>query len=139
MVKNLPEMQETQVPSLGREDPPEEEMATQSSIPAWRIPWTEEPGGLQSMGSQRDTTKCLNKGLCSLFPTFTFPVTCKVRPQASEEGAGGLECQIISLSRGGAEAAVSSASQFTGPQASGRLLVKAVATPECLLKALQDC
>ena len=39
--------------SLGQEDPPEEEMATQSSILAWRIPWTEEPGGLQSMGSQR--------------------------------------------------------------------------------------
>ena len=44
---------EMQVQSLGREDPLEEEMATHSSIPAWRIPWTEEPGGLQSMGSQR--------------------------------------------------------------------------------------
>ena len=49
-------MQETQVPSLGREDPLEEGMATHSSILAWNIPWTEEPGGLQSMGSQRDTT-----------------------------------------------------------------------------------
>ena len=39
--------------SLGREDPLEEEMATHSSVPAWRIPWTEEPGGLQSIGSQR--------------------------------------------------------------------------------------
>ena len=53
MVKNLPAMQETWVRSLGREDPLEKEMATHSSILAWRIPWTEEPGGLQSMGSQR--------------------------------------------------------------------------------------
>ena len=51
MVKNLTEMQETQ--SLGREDPPEEEMATNTSILAWTVPWTEKPGGLQSMGSQR--------------------------------------------------------------------------------------
>ena len=53
MVKNLPALQETQVQSLGQEDPLEEEMATHSSILAWRIPWTEEPGGLQSMGLQR--------------------------------------------------------------------------------------
>ena len=53
MVKNLPAMQETQVPSLGLEDLLEKRMATNSSILAWRIPWTEEPGGLQSMGSQR--------------------------------------------------------------------------------------
>ena len=53
MVKNLPALQETQVQSLGQEDPLEEEMATHSSILAWRIPWTEEPGGLKSMGSQR--------------------------------------------------------------------------------------
>ena len=46
-------MQETQVRSLSQEDPPEKEMTTHSSILAWRIPWTEEPGGLQSMGSQR--------------------------------------------------------------------------------------
>ena len=46
-------MQETWVQSLGWEDPLEEEMATHSSIPAWEIPWTEEPGGLQSMGSQK--------------------------------------------------------------------------------------
>ena len=46
-------MQETQVRSLGQEDPLEEEMATHSSILAWEIPWTEESGGLQSMGSQR--------------------------------------------------------------------------------------
>ena len=53
MVKNLPAVQETQVQSLGREDPLEKEMVTHSSTLAWRIPWTEEPGGLQLMGSQR--------------------------------------------------------------------------------------
>ena len=52
-VKNLPAVQETQVWSLGREDPLEKEMATHSSILAWRSPWTEESGWLQSMGSQR--------------------------------------------------------------------------------------
>ena len=52
-VKRLPAMQETQVQSLGWEDPLEKEMATHSSTLAWKIPWTEEPGGLQSMGSQR--------------------------------------------------------------------------------------
>ena len=53
MVKNLPAMQQTWVRSLGWEDPLEEEMATHSSVVAWRIPWTEEPGGLQAMGLQR--------------------------------------------------------------------------------------
>ena len=53
MIKNLPAVREMQVQSLGQEDPLEEEMATLSSILAWRIPWTEEPGGLQSMESQR--------------------------------------------------------------------------------------
>ena len=59
MVKNQPAMQETwvlqetQVRSLGQEDPLEKGMATHSSILAWRIPWIEEPGGVQSMGSQR--------------------------------------------------------------------------------------
>ena len=52
-VKNLPAMQETWVRFLGWEDPLEKEMATHSSIVAWKIPWTEESGGLQSMGSQR--------------------------------------------------------------------------------------
>ena len=53
MVKNLPAMQEIWVQSLGQENPLEKGMATYSSILAWRIPWTEEPGGLQSMGLQR--------------------------------------------------------------------------------------
>ena len=54
MVKNLPAMQETRVRSLGQEDPLEKGMATHCNILAWRIPWTEEPGGIQFMGSQRD-------------------------------------------------------------------------------------
>ena len=53
MLKNLPAIQETWVQSLGREDPQEKEMATHSSIRTWRIPWTEEPRGLQPVGSQR--------------------------------------------------------------------------------------
>ena len=53
MVKSLSAMQETGVQSLGQEDAPEKEMATRSSILAWRIPWTEEPGELQSLGSLR--------------------------------------------------------------------------------------
>ena len=53
MVKNLPTIQETQVQSLGREDPLEKEMATKFSILAWRIPWTKETDRLQSMGLQR--------------------------------------------------------------------------------------
>ena len=68
MVKNLPAMQETWVWSLGWEDLLEEEMATHSSILAWRIPWTEEPGGLQSTGLQR-------VGHDWTTNTFTFPLS----------------------------------------------------------------
>ena len=57
MVKNLPAMQKTGVRSLGQEDPLEKEMSTHSSILPWKLPWTEEPGGLQSMGSQESDTK----------------------------------------------------------------------------------
>ena len=53
MIKNLPAVQETWVKSLGQEDPLEKEMASHSSTLAWRIPWMEEPGGLQTMGLQR--------------------------------------------------------------------------------------
>ena len=53
MVKRLPAMPETWVHSLGQEDPLEKGMATHSSTPAWKIPWTEEPGRQQSMGSER--------------------------------------------------------------------------------------
>ena len=57
MVKNLPTMQETWVRSLGQEDPQEDGMATHSSILAWKIPWTLEPGGLQPIRLQRETTE----------------------------------------------------------------------------------
>ena len=61
MVKNSPAMQETWVPSLGQEDRLEKEMATHSSILAWEIPWTEEPGRLQSrVTKESDTTEQLN-------------------------------------------------------------------------------
>ena len=53
MVMSLPAVQETRVRSLGQEDPLEKEMATHSSIYVWKVPWMEEPGRLQSMGSQR--------------------------------------------------------------------------------------
>ena len=56
LVKSLPAMQETRVQFLGREDPLVKKMATHSRILAWRIPWTEEPGGLQSMGLQESDT-----------------------------------------------------------------------------------
>ena len=56
-VKNPPPKQETQVQSLGQEDALEKEMATHSSILAWKIPWTEEPGGLQSMRLQKSQTQ----------------------------------------------------------------------------------
>ena len=59
-VKNPPAMQDTQVWSLGWEDPLEKEMATYSSILTWKIPWTEEPGRLQSMGSQKSWTRLSN-------------------------------------------------------------------------------
>ena len=61
MVKKLPAIQETQVQSLGWDDALEQGMATHSSVLAWRIPWTEEPGGLQSMGSQRARHKLATK------------------------------------------------------------------------------
>ena len=69
-LKHLPAMRETWVGSLGREDPLEKEMATHSSILAWRIPWTEELGGLQSMGcKESDTTEQLHFH-CSLIILF---------------------------------------------------------------------
>ena len=73
-VKRLSTMRETWVPSLGREDPLEKEMAIHSSTIAWKIPWTEEPGRLQSMGSQRvghDRATSLS------FPFHTVPGVTK--------------------------------------------------------------
>ena len=72
-LKHLPAMRKTWVRSLGWEDPLEKEMATHSSIPAWRIPWMEEPGGLQSTGSQRighDWATSLTQSLCLFIPSF---------------------------------------------------------------------
>ena len=72
-LKRLPAMWETWVRSLGREDPLEKEMATHSSILAWRIPWTEEPGGLQSTGrKESDTTR--HTGIRDLQPTSYLTV-----------------------------------------------------------------
>ena len=64
-VENCPAIWETQARSLGREDPLEKGIATHSSILAWKIPWTEEPGGLQSMDSQKVAYNCVTD-------TFTF-------------------------------------------------------------------
>ena len=82
MVKRLPTMQETWVQSLGQEDPLEKEMATLPHIHAWKIPWNKEPGGLQSMGSQRvtDMTEPLH---------FTSLHFTSMQWSCSE----GLECQ----------------------------------------------
>ena len=60
MVNKLLATQEMWIQSLGQEDPLNKEMATDSSIPAWEIPWMEEPGGLQSMGSQKSCTQLSN-------------------------------------------------------------------------------
>ena len=60
MVKNLLAMQETQIRSLGQEDPLEKGMAIHSSILAWTVPWTEEPGGLQSLGVTKNRTQLSN-------------------------------------------------------------------------------
>ena len=69
MVKNPPAMQESRVQSLGREDPLEEDMTTHFRILAWRIPWTEEAGGLRSMGSER-------------LSDYTFTLFCLFRKMA---------------------------------------------------------
>ena len=70
MVKNPPAVQETQVRSQGQEDPLEKGMAPHSSIFAWKIPWIEEPGGLQSMRSQSDMTERLTLSLSSMMTSF---------------------------------------------------------------------
>ena len=81
-VKNLPAMQETWVRSLGQEDPLEKEMATHSSTLAWKIPWREEPGGLQSMGSLRDMTERLH---------FHFSLSCIGEGNGNPLQCSGLE------------------------------------------------
>ena len=78
-VQNLPAMQDTWVRSLGQEDPLEKEMATNSSILVWRIPWTKEPGGLQSIGLQgvRHNRGC-REGNLQIYKMRTIPPTCRV-------------------------------------------------------------
>ena len=76
MVKNPPTNQEMQVRSLGWEDPLEKEMAIHSSILAWEIPWTEEPGGIQSMGSQRVGHNLVTKELQQ--NPFTYHSSCRM-------------------------------------------------------------
>ena len=84
MVNNLPAMQKAQVLSLGVEDPLEKEMATHSSTLAWRIPWTEEPGGLQSMGpKESDMTESL-----TLSRTHFSHTTGREACRDLEKGAG---------------------------------------------------
>ena len=73
MVKRLPVMRENWVRPLGWEDPLEKEKATHSSTLGWKIPWTEEPGRLQSMGLQRDTTERLHFHVQSLSRARLFP------------------------------------------------------------------
>ena len=72
MVKSLPAVWETQVRSLGQEDPLQKAMVTHSSTLAWKIPWTEEPGRLQSMGSQRTDRGRKERTQLSNFTFFTF-------------------------------------------------------------------
>ena len=94
-VKCLPALRETRVRSLGREDPLEKEMAIHSSILAWKIPWTEEPGRLQSMGSQSQTR-------LSNF-TFTFPGSSDGKESACQLGRPGFKTWVQPL---GQEAAL---------------------------------
>ena len=83
-VKNLPAMQETWVLSLDEEDPLEKGMATHSSVLAWRIPWTGEPGGLQSVGSQRVGHSRATNTLTSLVqPPFCKELIVFLAPNAS--------------------------------------------------------
>ena len=80
-LKRLPAMRETWVRSLGWEDPLEKAMAPHSSTLAWRIPWTEEPGGLQSTGSQSDTTERLHLGnLADLFTLLYLQLPLRLDP-----------------------------------------------------------
>ena len=98
MVKNLLAMQESWVQSLGQEDALKKGMATHSSIVAWRIPWTEEPGGLQSMGTFHfalfygyKRTPCI---LCRVLP-LTFPMVKQVSFQIStHENTSLFKCKV---------------------------------------------
>ena len=80
MVKSLPAVQGTQVPSLGLEDPLEKGMATHSSILAWKIPWTEEPDGLLLMGSER----VVHNWVTNIHIHRHYYANCQMRNQGSE-------------------------------------------------------
>ena len=75
MVKNLPGLWETWVRSLGQEDPLEKGMATHSSILAWKIPWTQEPGGLQFKGSQESDTTESDLACTHMVPSFSWLIS----------------------------------------------------------------
>ena len=82
-VQNSPASQETRVWALGQEDPLKEEMATHSRIRAWRVPWTEERGGLQSMGSQGQTWLSNTYSLLPTSPNPTFGMDSPLRPSSN--------------------------------------------------------
>ena len=90
MVKNLPAMQVTQVRPLGQEDPLKKGMATHSSVLAWRIPLTEEPGGLQSMGSQRVRHDWVTN-------TFTFKARIPSRSECAFDESGSEQTSVFSV------------------------------------------
>ena len=81
MVKHMPTMQETWVQSLGQEDLLEKEMATHSHILAWKIPWMEEPGRLQSIGSQRFRHDWVTSLRFTALPKFSAAVICPLKRQ----------------------------------------------------------
>ena len=109
-VEHLPTMRETWVQSLGQEDPLEKEIVTHSSTLAWKMPWTEEPGRLQSMGSQQSQTQLKQLSthheseseVAQSYPTLCDPVNCSL-PRPSVHGifqARVLEWVAICFSRG---------------------------------------
>ena len=96
--KNLPAMQETQVWSLGREDPLEEEMATHSSLPGWRIPWREDPGRLQSVGSQRVRHDWATKHMIHLKEWFSATGTFATLPSpGTRDTATSIGILVVTL------------------------------------------
>ena len=92
VAKNLPAMQETPVQSLGREDPLEEEMATHAGILAWEIPWTEEPGNLHSMESQKSQTGLCNYTTTDLKNYETKLSRVMLQVTSGSEQAGSTAC-----------------------------------------------
>ena len=98
MAKDLPAMQEIWVRSLGREDPLEKEMTTPSSILAWRFPWTEEPGGLQSMGLQRVGHECAHTHIHEVIKIGCRIVSLFLGDNSSDSRLSDYQGSIISKS-----------------------------------------